>query len=48
MVFSGRTILRIDDLIVGIVPAFAVRGEEEALGIEHRQLHPSKDTDGVI
>jgi hypothetical protein len=48
VVLSGRTILRIDDLIVGIVPAFAVRGEEEAWGIDHRQVHPSMDTDGVI
>lgn len=46
VVLSGRTLLRTDDLIVGIVPAFAIRKEEEAWGIDHRQIHPSMETDG--
>jgi hypothetical protein len=48
VVLSGRTPLRVDDLIVGIIPAFAVKGEAEAWGIDHRQVHPSMETDGLF
>ena len=48
VVLSGRTLLRIDDLIVGIVPAFAIKREEEAWGIDHRQIHPSMEPETML
>ena len=48
VVLSGRTLLRIDDLIVGIVPAFALKREEEAWGIDHRQIHTPMEPETML
>jgi len=45
---SGRTLLRTDDLIVGIVPSFSNSKEEEAWSIDHNQIHSSMEPDRMF